>query len=1337
MRDQVTNSEQTSQSTVTTSNRNRNTSFVNQSQLADATLSSPVLEQPVLVESAANTADTSQATASSSTDSRPSVEARIETATQQEQQTETQGEQALNEGNVAANGAVVQEQVTTTPRSPQEDPNYQAVVQQVQDTSAQQQAHAPAEQSAGESMSAAVSPPGERMGGAQAAQVNTMDQQEPGTFSAEDFKAQLMTRIENMQLPENEEEAVDFDNNNNIDEVQRAATQDARNEQAVASGAIADTTTQEPNTNAIPERQVTPLEPAPIGEQPAPVNAQNAMPPERGDAEVSQPLQDNMAEVDQQMAANEITDEQLANSNEPTFVSALDTTNQARQNTEQAPGQFRSQEQGVLQNAENSAQQSGEESIAGMHGDRSTALNTVSGQQVESGTTNTVERERISNEINTIYESTKTDVERILSDLDTTVNDLFQAGAERAKQAFENHVKREMDAYLERRYGGVSGFFRRVGDVFTGLPDEVNRFFTRGREIFISHMDGVITQIANVVARELTAAKNRIAQGKQEVQNYVTALPENLQGIGREAAESIQEQFDDLEASIDDKQSELIDSLANQYQESLQQVDARIEEMKAANRGLIDMALGAIAGIIQTIIQIKNMLMGLLSSALEVITTIVTDPIGFLSLLIQGVGQGLKNFIGNILSHVQEGFIGWLTGSLGNIGLTMPENLFSLKGIFSLVTQILGISWNFVRTIAVKLLGEPVVKVVETAMEIFTIIRTEGIAGLWEYIKEQFNNLKEMVMDSIRDMLITQVVQAGIKWMLGLLSPAGAFVKAAMLIIDIVKFFIQRGSQMMQMVGAFIESVKAVASGNVSAIATKIEEALKTSVPVLIGFLAALLGITGLTKKVQEIIKKVRDKIKKAIVALVTKIKNAAKKLFRKLTGKGTADDGTDDRTEQEKQQDVDDAAKEGNQLLDRPGINADEVREALPALKLKYKLQKAELKRNEGNGKYFIEVEINPKRKTEEEKLEDLQELTRKGKLEFGAEEVIPAAVWNEFVKKETGLANATDRNTKLKENNLIFHNGGRADKSFYSFSQESLNNVESNTADAIFEDIKEEVKEEVYSNKYPDPEQLNDEIWASIFPTTGKKVYQARGGTPKPVTLLQLLGSKTSVERALKEALKIAARMSGLDSTDRKVIQLIESAVNRITATFESNEVFYIGNTEITRFQTSAKGDSVIRKNADYTGGFSAVYHKKAEEYATEEAGSLESKLSGQIHHLVPLYLGGSHNYRNLIAAHGHARVNVEKFPQEAADSAHKALHDLIESKKKVRIRILGEMKDGTINKNITLDTLSPGKIKHAIETQVVSLDLIIGTMYADGFVKYINTSINLENLRKEKDN
>ena len=76
--------------------------------------------------------------------------------------------------------------------------------------------------------------------------------------------------------------------------------------------------------------------------------------------------------------------------------------------------------------------------------------------------------------------------------------------------------------------------------------------------------------------------------------------------------------------------------------------------MKAANSGLVDKAIDAVAGVIKTIIQLKNMLLGVLAKAADVIGDIIADPIGFLGKLVDGVKAGLTRFVGNIAAHLKR-----------------------------------------------------------------------------------------------------------------------------------------------------------------------------------------------------------------------------------------------------------------------------------------------------------------------------------------------------------------------------------------------------------------------------------------------------------------------------------------------------------------------------------------------------------------------------------------------------------------------------------------------------------------------------------------------------------
>ncbi len=866
------------------------------------------------------------------------------------------------------------EPVEAFPMSPEEDPAFNELQGRVEGTAENQQTTNPAEQETQAAQSAAAVPSNERMGGAQANQVAVMDEQEPVEFDADAFKIKLMERIESMQLPADQEEATEFEDNNNIQEISDAASADASQAQENTAGPIAEATAADPNVDAVPEREVIALPEAPIGSSPSSVNANSAMPNARPESQVSQPLQENMQEVDQEMIDNEVTEEQLARSNEPEFASALDSRSEARANTEAAPTQFREGETQSLNGSQQQAENASQGTLEGMHGDRSNILNEVVGQQTETGTQNTTERERISTEINGIYETAKTDVETILEDLDAKVTEKFDAAAKKAKKIFEDYVEQQMNAYKSRRYSGISGGIQWGIDKFTGLPDEVNRFFVTGRLKYIEEMDRALTVISNYIGQRLTEAKHRIERGKQEVTDYVEELPENLQSIGEEASEDIQDKFDQLTDDVNAKQDELIDSLAQQYNESLSEVDARIEEMQAENRGLIDAAMDAIKGVIETIRKLKQLVTDLLSEIQSSMSIIMADPIGFVSNLFDGVKQGFDNFKANIETHLIAGFVQWLTGALGPIGITIPEDLFSLKGIFSLVMQVLGLTWDYMREKAVKLLGEPVVRAMEFGLEMFQIIKEKGVEGIWEYIKEQFTDLKETIIDSIKNMLITQVIQAGIRWLLSLLIPGAGFIKAIMAIKDFIVFFVESA---LMLIPALIEAIRAMASGNMALVATAIERGLALLVPLVIKLFARIIGLGGLVKKVQKIIKKIRRRIDRAINKLILKAKKAFNKLMRRLRGGGAEEDGgPDERTDEEKQRDVTDAADEGNQILSKEGITPEEVRGELPALKTKYRLEKINLKQNTNDQKYYIEVEINPKEETGKKQLEGDNEI-------------------------------------------------------------------------------------------------------------------------------------------------------------------------------------------------------------------------------------------------------------------------------------------------------------------------------------------------------------------------
>src|SRR5690606_22364512 len=204
-------------------------------------------------------------------------------------------------------------------------------------------------------------------------------------------------------------------------------------ERTQAAGPIEQTSQAPPNTAGVPERETTPLPPPDYGPAPKPIDAAGAVPPPRSDLEVSAPLQRDSESIDQRMAENKVTDEQLARSEEPKFVEAVDSKDTAQENAATAPQQFRAQEGGIRTTSEQTVNAQTQNELEGMHAARGGAMDQVLGNQQATGQKDTSERTRIADEINAIYDKTKTDVEDILNALEADVTKKFDAASKIAK----------------------------------------------------------------------------------------------------------------------------------------------------------------------------------------------------------------------------------------------------------------------------------------------------------------------------------------------------------------------------------------------------------------------------------------------------------------------------------------------------------------------------------------------------------------------------------------------------------------------------------------------------------------------------------------------------------------------------------------------------------------------------------------------------------------------------------------------------------------------------------------------------------------------------------------
>ncbi|EDP95965.1 hypothetical protein KAOT1_07348 [Kordia algicida OT-1] len=685
--------------------------------------------------------------------------------------------------------------VIKTPSKPENDKAFQDTLQHVKGVKEEQEVHPKSETKAAEVQAAAVLPTQDQQKvNDRAAHYGSMEatskEATKKKFTKETFKASLEKELKTLEdnLPTDEDSAKQFEKDKPLDKVKGNVNSNVTEEKDKLAGPLA-SNAKDPNppksTAQTVEAKALPIDD--VGKAPKPINKKSATVKPKHKTEIS--MEKESDSLDDFMEENKITDSQLANANEPKFTEALDSKNKAKEEAKKAPKTYRKKENAILGDAKTVAGHAGQDKLGAMFSQRAGDFKEVAGAQSTNESQDKLEQKRINKEFTRIYNKTKEAVGKRLDKISTDVDAYFAEGGavENAKKSFESRVEKKLsDIYGWTTIDDSIASFFAGEDVNAGAVEGV---FQTEKRVFINKLDKIFDKIAGVIAKGLNESMTLIETGRTEMDTFYQGLDKKQKELAKDSLDTFNDKYSDLEETVASKEQELAQDLAKQYKENVDSLRATFDEIKErVSSSWLEAAFNFLKGIVETILKIKDMLFTLIAALVDAITAIITDPIGFLKNLFLGIKLGFEYFFANIKTHLITGLIEWLTGSLGGVGITIPDNLFSLKGIFNLVMQILGLTWDYFRSKAVKLLGEPVVEGMEKAVEVFTIIKEKGVEGLWEYIKDQFNDLKETVMDAIRDMIITKVVEAGIKWIMGLLSPAGAFVKAAMLIIDVVRF---------------------------------------------------------------------------------------------------------------------------------------------------------------------------------------------------------------------------------------------------------------------------------------------------------------------------------------------------------------------------------------------------------------------------------------------------------------------------------------------------------------------------------------------------------------------
>ena len=275
------------------------------------------------------------------------------------------------------------EEPERAPTDPKEDPAFQQTMGQVRSTRRAQADHRTPDEKKTEMTDASVLPEEQQQEAHDRRQhLDDIDEESEAAktrhFTPDTFRKALessLTEIE-QNLPQSEDDAKQFKRDKRLDAVKEGVHKQVTDQNNAIAGPLA----EEVKTAQAPKSEITLETPAdlieqPPGAPPRPIAAAAAAPKPKFDSEIS--FDEESQSLDDLMVTHNMTEEQLAESNEPTFIEALDTKREAQVQAAAAPGRYREQEAPVLATAQGKAAGSGAAKFGGMYTTRTGAFKSV------------------------------------------------------------------------------------------------------------------------------------------------------------------------------------------------------------------------------------------------------------------------------------------------------------------------------------------------------------------------------------------------------------------------------------------------------------------------------------------------------------------------------------------------------------------------------------------------------------------------------------------------------------------------------------------------------------------------------------------------------------------------------------------------------------------------------------------------------------------------------------------------------------------------------------------------------------------------------------------------
>lgn len=725
-------------------------------------------------------------------------------------------------------------------------------------------------------------------------------------FDAATFKGLLLDKIKEI-LPDNEDQAKAFPKSGKLEGVKSSVSETVAKEKQNAVGPVDKKISENLPAGEAQKPDNIPI-PSPKPAAAAPrIDPKQAAPKPKTDQEIS--LQHESDKLDDMMTKNRLTEDQLANSNEPKFVHALEFKKETQQRIAETPGVYREQEQAILAEAQRQAGKELQSDLGAMRKTKHSTVNKVFGSQGKTETETEKRQRIIKATIDGIYNQTVIDVEAILKNLAESVQTGFAEKLEKMTALFSESVRSRLEEYYgdyridDELFGPVA----IVKDPETGkvmlINPDVWAIFKEEKDWYLEAMGRILDDTSRTVAEGLTAAWERIQKGRKDQDDFKKTLKGDELAYADTLTKEVNLKFEALESSIEDTQNELLESLSEQYAENVNNLKKTFNEINDdLKKSWLTKAAEFLEVVAKTILDLADLLLSILVRIASLVWDIVQHPIRFFETLVRGLVKAIDTFISDIGTYLEEAFWSWLTGASAAKSIKLGPGS-GVEKLFGLVVQVLSITKEDLKKIAEKVFGKEVVVMVEKGLEIgekvtaeakkllepAAILMRDGLGAFWEYLKDTMAKMVDGVIKKIKETVFFEFVSRGLKWIAGFFVPGGGFVKVVKALLAAVQFLVNNMERIKVMFDSILDSFEKAVKGDEGGVVARVLVGIKTGIIMALDFLARVLGLDKILDKVQKLFQSLRKPLMQGIEWVLRKVKTALEKIgfFRLLKKAG------------------------------------------------------------------------------------------------------------------------------------------------------------------------------------------------------------------------------------------------------------------------------------------------------------------------------------------------------------------------------------------------------------------------------------------------------------------